>query len=113
MSSMLLRPTSRNAPWSRPARRDETLTIGSPRVFHTAPPQPASNARSIIEPMFVGGAEASQKGLGDLIPAKLMLRSAIKYYLHCEKGAPRPVLRQINRQTSGWDARGRRRCTGN
>jgi hypothetical protein len=27
--------------------------------------------------MFVGGALASQNGLGDLIPAKLILRSAI------------------------------------
>jgi hypothetical protein len=27
--------------------------------------------------MFVGGADASQKGLGDFIPAKFMLRSAI------------------------------------
>src|SRR5205085_8194694 len=51
--------------------------MGSPRVFQTAPPHPASNARSTIEPMFVGGAEASQKGLGDLMPAKATLRSAM------------------------------------
>jgi hypothetical protein len=67
----------RIAPWSIAASRDETFTIGSPSVFQTAPPQPASNARSTIEPIFVGGAEASQKGLGDFIPAKLTLRSAI------------------------------------
>ncbi|MCV4932166.1 hypothetical protein OFC23_27185, partial [Escherichia coli] len=59
------------------ASRDETLTIGSPRVFQTAPPQPASNALSTIEPILVGGAEASQNGFGDLIPAKFTLKSAI------------------------------------
>src|SRR5688572_32159598 len=74
---MLFRPIIRIAPWSIEASREETFTIGSPSVFQTAPPQPASNARSTIDPIFVGGAEASQKGLGDLIPAKLMLRSAM------------------------------------
>src|SRR5215510_8455612 len=74
---MLFRPIIRNAPWSSDASLDETLTIGSPSVFQTAPPHPASNARSTIEPMFVGGAEASQNGLGDFMPAKFMLRSAI------------------------------------
>jgi hypothetical protein len=59
------------------ARREDTFTIGSPNVFQTAPPQPASKARSTIEPIFVGGAEASQNGFGDLMPARLMLRSAI------------------------------------
>src|ERR1700757_3214026 len=40
-------------------------------VFHTAPPQPASKARMICSPQFVGGAEASQKGLGESMrPAK-------------------------------------------
>src|SRR5689334_1011003 len=77
MSSMLLSPIMRWPAPSIEARREETLRIGSPRVFQTAPPQPASNARSTIEPMFVGGADASQKGLGDLMPAKLTLRSAI------------------------------------
>src|SRR5215212_3668842 len=77
MSSMLLSPIMRWLAPSMEARREETLRIGSPRVFQTAPPQPASNARSTIEPMFVGGAEASQKGLGDLMPAKSTLRSAI------------------------------------
>src|SRR5487761_2101100 len=37
-------------------------------VFHTAPPQPASKARMICSPQLVGGAEASQKGLGELMP---------------------------------------------
>src|SRR5882762_2764231 len=45
-------------------------------VFHTAPPQPASNARCTCIPELLGGAEASQKGFGERIPAKLMLRSA-------------------------------------
>src|ERR1700734_3608239 len=39
-------------------------------VFHTAPPHPASKARIICSPLLVGGAEASQKGLGERIPAK-------------------------------------------
>src|SRR5208282_279838 len=48
--------------------------MGSPIVFHTAPPQPASKARIICSPQFVGGAEASQNGLGDLIPAVFAAR---------------------------------------
>src|SRR5580658_10743661 len=44
-------------------------------VFHTAPPQPASKARMIISPVLVGGAEASQKGLGEpMAPANLRTR---------------------------------------
>src|SRR5437868_15178535 len=77
---MLFKPIIRVGPLSSAASREQTLTIGSPKVFQTAPPQPASNARSTIEPIFVGGALASQKGLGDLMPAKLMLRSAIFFY---------------------------------
>src|SRR5271165_582551 len=46
-------------------------------VFHTAPPQPASNARCTCAPELAGGADASQKGLGERIPAKLILRSAM------------------------------------
>src|ERR1035441_4656513 len=37
-------------------------------VFHTAPPHPASKARIICSPQLVGGAEASQKGFGELMP---------------------------------------------
>src|ERR1700689_4480212 len=49
--------------------------MGSPMVFPTAPPQPASKARMICSPQLVGGAEASQKGLGLLMaPAKLRTR---------------------------------------
>jgi hypothetical protein len=64
---------------SKEASREQTLTIGSPKVFQTAPPQPASNARSTIEPIFVGGADASQNGFGDLMPAKFTLKSAIVF----------------------------------
>src|ERR1019366_10687791 len=51
--------------------------MGSPSVFHTAPPQPASKARITCSPVFAGGADASQKGLGLLMPAMSMLRSAM------------------------------------
>src|SRR5258708_5471150 len=52
--------------------------MGSPMVFQTAPPQPASKARMTWSPQFAGGPEASQKGLGQRMPlAKLVVRSAI------------------------------------
>ena len=51
--------------------------MGAPMVFHTAPPQPLSNARMICSPQFVGGPEASQKGLGLRMPAKLVVRSGM------------------------------------
>src|SRR5580700_8368835 len=50
--------------------------MGSPMVFHTAPPQPASNARFTWSPQLLGGPEASQKGLGDSMPANRVVRSA-------------------------------------
>src|SRR6266550_3840555 len=54
--------------------------MGSPMVFQTAPPQPASKARMICSPQLVGGPEASQKGFGLLMrPANLTLRSATKH----------------------------------
>src|SRR5438270_13562751 len=59
-------------------------------VFHTAPPQPASNARITCSPQLVGGPEASQKGLGQRMPAKLVVRSAMIDYPvvhHPESGA--------------------------
>src|SRR5277367_2832544 len=43
-------------------------------VFHTAPPQPASKARMICSPQLVGGAEASQNGFGDWMPAVFAAR---------------------------------------
>src|ERR1700741_3375401 len=46
--------------------------IGSPIVFQTAPPQPASNARITCSPQFVGGADASQNGLRHGIPQKVV-----------------------------------------
>src|SRR5277367_564996 len=53
--------------------------MGSPIVFQTAPPQPASNARITWPPVLVGGPEASQKGLGERRPQKLTLRSDMDY----------------------------------
>src|SRR5215467_9135194 len=50
--------------------------MGSPRVFQTAPPHPASKARMTCSPQLVGGAEASQKGFGEwILPAKWAERS--------------------------------------
>src|SRR5271155_2061667 len=51
--------------------------MGSPIVFQTAPPQPASNARMTCPPVLVGGPEASQNGFGLVIPANFTLRSVI------------------------------------
>src|SRR3990170_4329729 len=51
--------------------------MGWPRVFHTAPPQPAAKARITWSPVLVGGAEASQNGLGERMPARLIPRSAM------------------------------------
>src|SRR5258708_37702273 len=48
-------------------------------VFHTAPPQPASNARCTCIPELLGGADASQNGFGERIPAKLILRSDTRH----------------------------------
>src|SRR6187551_875913 len=44
-------------------------------VFHTAPPQPASNARITWPAVFVGGPDESQNGFGERMPAKLTERS--------------------------------------
>src|SRR5215470_9338405 len=49
----------------------------SPSVFHTTPPQPALKARTTLYSLSVGGAEASQNGFGDLMPARLERRSAM------------------------------------
>src|SRR5205085_9788848 len=51
--------------------------MGSPMVFQTAPPHPASKARMTWYAVLVGGPEASQNGLGERTPQKLMLRSGI------------------------------------
>src|SRR5258706_478433 len=77
MSSMLLKPTMRVPFTSSEPKRLEVSTMGSPSVFHTAPPQPMSKARMTCSPELVGGALASQKGLGLLMPAKSIERSAM------------------------------------
>ena len=77
MSSMLLNPTMRVPDTSSEPKRLEVSMMGSPSVFHTAPPQPRSNARITWSPVFAGGALASQNGLGLLMPAKSMERSAM------------------------------------
>ncbi len=69
MSSMFEMPTIRRPSRSSEPRREVTFVIGSPTVFQTAPPQPASKARATISPVLVGGALASQNGLGLRIPA--------------------------------------------
>src|SRR5271156_179909 len=53
--------------------------MGSPIVFQTAPPQPASNARITWPPVLVGGPEASQNGLGERSPQKVTDRSDMDY----------------------------------
>src|SRR5208337_5027596 len=60
-------------------------------VFHTAPPHPASNARMICSPEVAGGAGASQKGFGELMPMKTALRSAMEYLLSDGLGGPLAV----------------------
>ena len=68
--------------------------MGSPMVFHTAPPQPASKARMTCSPQLVGGPEASQKGLGQRMPAKSVVRSAMGFL---QRGAPSPAPRACRR----------------
>src|SRR3954453_14325046 len=80
--------------------------MGSPMVFQTAPPQPASKARITCSPQLVGGPEASQKGLGQRMPAKLVVRSVMIDYPvvhHPERGpfATRPGVYHF---TSAIDA---------
>src|ERR1043166_5585835 len=58
----------------------------SPTVFHTTPPQPASKARTTLYSLSVGGAEASQKGLGLLIPTNVLVRSAMGLLRHSRGG---------------------------
>src|SRR5438552_13606349 len=50
-------------------------------VFQTTPPQPASNARWHWYAVLEGGPEATQNGLGDLMPARFIERSDINSYL--------------------------------
>ena len=55
------------------------LGIKSPNPFWlaSAPPQPASKARSTFIFLSVGGALANQNGLGDFMPRKFDEMSAI------------------------------------
>src|SRR5690348_10640629 len=76
MSSMLLKPTARLCLWCTAPKRLDTFWMGVPKVFHTAPPQPASKARITWPPELAGGAEASQNGFGERMPATLQDRSA-------------------------------------
>ena len=63
-------------------------------VFQTAPPQPASNARRTWYSELVGGADASQNGLGALTPQNSMLRSGTTTFLnHQECYSPMSLLR--------------------
>src|ERR1700756_3080774 len=79
--------------------RLDTFNTGAPIVFQTAPPQPASNARCTCMPEFEGGADASQNGLGERIPAKFILRSAIPHqpFVDC----PRRQFSILNRHHRG------------
>src|SRR5687767_5330645 len=55
-----------------------TFTTGcSPIVFVTTPPHPASNARRMLLSDSVGGAEERRKGLSNLMPVKVVERSAM------------------------------------
>src|SRR5215472_3242587 len=75
ITSMLFRPIIRWPFQSIDEYREDTLMIGSPMVFQTAPPQPASKARITCSPQLVGGAEASQNGFGLGMPANVTERS--------------------------------------
>src|SRR5438045_866158 len=65
--------------------------MGSPMVFQTAPPQPASNARITCPPVLVGGPDASQKGFGHSRPQNFTLRSAIVRPPNCRS----PVIARL------------------
>src|ERR1043165_6656570 len=77
ISSILLKPITRPPLKSTAEYLEETFFTCDPNVFHTTPPQPASKARSTLYFLSVGGALANQKGLGDLMPRKFELMSAI------------------------------------
>src|ERR1700722_9750474 len=79
ISSMLLRPIIFTPFRSIAPYREDVFWMGSPIVFQTAPPQPASKARMTWPPVFVGGPEASQKGFGERRPQKLTDRSDMDY----------------------------------
>src|SRR5882724_5222349 len=84
INSILLKPITRPPLKSTDEYLDETFFICEPSVFQTTPPQPASNALNTLYFLSVGGAEASQKGLGDFIPRKSELMSAIIFFLNTD-----------------------------
>src|SRR6185503_5142507 len=51
-------------------------------------PHPASKARITWSPQFAGGPDASQKGLGQRMPAKRVVRSATSGLHDCQSRAP-------------------------
>jgi hypothetical protein len=62
-----------------------TFITGSPIVFQTAPPHPCSKALQTWYAELVGGADASQKGFGDLMPPQSMEMSAMVPRLSVER----------------------------
>src|SRR6266516_2564550 len=55
-----------------------TFTTGCrPIVFVTTPPHPASNARRMFDSDSVGGADDSKNGFRNVMPVKVVERSAI------------------------------------
>src|SRR5688572_21913027 len=80
MSSILFSPITFSPLKSTAEYLDDTFFICEPSVFHTTPPQPASNARFTLYFLSVGGALANQYGFGDLIPKKVEVMSAIIFY---------------------------------
>src|SRR5258706_536475 len=62
-----------------------------------APPQPASKARMTCSPELVGGALASQNGLGLLMPAKSIERSAMAWGSKDGRDAPARARRLAGR----------------
>src|ERR1019366_6528184 len=70
-------------------------------VFHTAPPHPASNARITCSPQLVGGALASQNGLGHLMPpAKFVVRSANSHLPALAQRSRNPQSRSLSVRNS-------------
>src|SRR5688572_16523352 len=78
INSILLNPITRVPLKFTAEYREDTFFTCEPRVFQTTPPQPASNARSTLYFLSVGGALANQYGLGDFIPRKFADISAIE-----------------------------------
>src|SRR6187401_667404 len=80
MSSILFSPITFSPLKSTAEYLDDTFFICEPSVFHTTPPQPASNARFTLYFLSVGGALANQYGFGDFIPKKVEVMSAIEIF---------------------------------